>query len=77
MGSLAVPRPRIRVNLMRSPALFLGAVPSWLSKSLGWSFFVAVAHVLVGVEVAKRVECGGLPPLFEDASLCIPIPKRC
>gem|GEM_PF-5552849 len=35
-GSL-VPRPRIRVNLMRSHALFLRAVPPWLSKSLGRS----------------------------------------
>jgi len=31
----AIPRPRIRVNLMRSLALILGAAPSWLSKSLG------------------------------------------
>jgi len=37
---------------------------------------VAVGHAQVGVGVAERVECGGLPPLFEDRSPCIPIPYQ-
>ncbi len=36
-ATLTRPAERMRVNLMRSHALFLRAVPPWLSKSLGRS----------------------------------------